>query len=237
VTECPEYTDTPSLPASSYSVHDPDRPRPPTVEAGGPTTTAPPGDATVLFDGTGLDAWAGVDGGPAGWTVEDEYVEVDPGTGDIRTREPIGDCQLHLEWRTPAPPADDWDRGNSGVFLADRYEVQVFDGYENAIYADGRPGAVYGQHPPLVDPCREPGAWQSFDLVWRSPRFDGEAVVRPGRVTLLYNGVLVQDGATVYGPTAHRQSRPYEPHPTARPLRLQDHGDRVRFRNVWYREL
>jgi hypothetical protein len=235
----PRYTDTPVLPASTYRVHDPERPQPPAVDPGEPTTQPPPADATALFDGGDLDAWETVDGGPAAWTVEEgEYFEVASGAGDVRTREPIGDCQLHVEWRTPAPPADSWDRGNSGVFLMDRYEIQVFDNYENAIYADGRAGAVYGQHPPLVDACREPGAWQSFDLVWRGPRFDDDGeLTRPAVVTVLHNGVVVQDGSEVYGPTAHQQSRPYEPHAPAAPLRLQDHGDPVRFRNVWYRPL
>jgi len=233
----PEYTDTPALPESTYRVHDPDRPQPPVVDPGEPASRGPPADATALFDGTDLRAWETVDGESPAWTVEDGYVEVVPGAGDLRTREPIGDCQLHVEWRTPAPPAESWDRGNSGLFLMDHYEIQVFDSYENAIYADGHAGAVYGQHPPLVNASRKPGAWQSFDVVCRGPRFDGGDLTRPAVVTVLHNGVVVQHAAELYGPTSHQESQPYDPHPPEAPLRLQDHGDRVRFRNLWYRPL
>lgn len=232
----PGYDDTPLLPGGEFRVHDPDRPHPPAVTPAGPTIPEPASDATVLFAGDGIDGWVGPDGGDPGWTVEDGELVVDPGTGDIRTRAPIGDCQLHLEWSTPAEPRDGPYPGNSGVFLADRYEIQVLNDRDAHIYADGYAGAVYGQHPPRVCAFTAPGAWQSFDIVWRAPRFDGDEVASPARVTVLHNGVLVQDHVPVYGPTTHRDRLAYEPHP-AQPLRLQDHDCRVRFRNVWAREL
>jgi len=163
---------------------------------------------------------------------------VEPGTGDVRTREAIGDCQLHVEWLAPeGGEGAGQGRGNSGVFLMDRYEIQVLDCDEDPTYADGYAGAVYGQHPPLANACRPPGEWQSFDIAWRAPRFDGDELDRPARVTVLYNGVVVQDVAEPFGPTAHRTFPEYSPHPPEAPLRLQDHGDPVRFRNLWYRPL
>jgi hypothetical protein len=232
------YTDTPRLPDTEYCVHDPDRPKPPSVEPGGATTTPPPSDATVLFDGTDLGRWEGADGGDPAWTIRDGSVTVEPGAGDIRTTESLGDCQLHLEWAAPAAVSGDGQgRGNSGVFLMDRYEIQVLDNHDNPTYADGYAGAVYGQFPPLVNACREPGAWQSYDILWRGPRFDGDEVERPARMTVFHNGMVVQDGTDLLGPTTHRDVLDYEPHSPAAPLRLQDHGDRVRFRNIWYRPL
>jgi len=163
---------------------------------------------------------------------------VEPDSGDICTREAIGDCQLHLEWQAPADDAGEGQqRSNSGVFFQDRYEIQVLDTYENPTYADGFAGAVYGQTPPLVNACRPPGEWQAYDIVWRGPRFDGDDVVRRARVTVLHNGVVVQDATELIGQTTHRDVGTYEHHPPAAPLRLQDHGDPVRFRNVWYRDL
>jgi hypothetical protein len=236
----PGYDDTPTLPDSEYCVHDPDRPRPPAVDPGdaASNTAAPPADATVLFDGTDIAAWEAQDGGDPEWTVEDGTLQVTPESGDIQTREPIGDCQLHLEWLAPADTGSEGQqRSNSGVFLMDRYEIQVLDCYENPTYADGYAGAVYGQTPPLVNACRPPGEWQSYDIVWRGPRFEGDEVTRPARVTVLHNGVVVQDATELIGATTHRAVGEYEPHPPAAPLRLQDHGDPVRFRNVWYRDL
>lgn len=232
----PGFEDTPRLPDSEHRVHDPDRPHPPTVTPAGPVTQSPPSDATVLFDGTSPAGWVAADGGDPEWTVTDGTLRVEPGSGDIRTADSLGDCQLHLEWATPADPADTDYPGNSGVFLADRYELQILDCVTAPIYADGWVGAVYGQHPPRVDVCLAPGAWQSFDIVWRRPRFDGDVLVSPARVTVLHNGVVVQDATEPYGPTAYRDYGEYEPHGPA-PLRLQDHGFPVRFRNIWYRPL
>jgi hypothetical protein len=232
----PGFEDTPYLPDSEYRVHDPDRPHPPTVRPDGPVTQSPPPDATVLFDGTGLTGWEAADGGDPEWTVEDGDLVVAPETGDIRTTESLGDCQLHVEWATPADPGDAEYPGNSGVFLADRYELQILDCAMATIYADGWVGAIYGQHPPQVDACLAPGEWQSFDVVWRRPRFDGETLVSPARVTVLYNGLVIHDAVEPFGPTAYRDFGEYEPHGPA-PLRLQDHGFPVRFRNIWYRSL
>jgi hypothetical protein len=233
----PGYDDTPILPGGEYRVHDPDRPHPTAVTPKGPNLLWPPSDAIVLFDGGDLAGWAGVDGGDVGWLVEGDDLVVEPGSGDIRTTQEIGDCQLHLEWATPAEPRDGPYPGNSGVFLADRYEIQILNDRDATIYADGYAGAVYGQHPPLVSPFTEPGAWQSFDIVWRAPRFDDGVLETPARVTVFHNGVLVQDNVRVFGPTTHRNQLDYEPHPPGQPLRLQDHDCRVRFRNIWARPL
>ena len=232
----PGFEDTPFLPDSEYRVHDPDRPHPPTVMPAGPVTQSPPSDATVLFDGTDFTGWEAVDGGDPGWTIDGNELVVDPGAGDIRTKESLGDCQLHVEWATPADPGDAEYPGNSGLFLADRYELQILDCATATIYADGWTGAVYGQHPPRVDACLPPGAWQSFDVVWRRPRFDGDTLVSPARITALHNGILIHERVEPFGPTAYRDFGEYEPHGPA-PLRLQDHNFPVRFRNIWYRPL
>jgi hypothetical protein len=236
------YTDTPLIPGSRWRVHDPERPQPLVVAPGTPSTPEapgqPPSDAVVLFDGTSLDGWVGKDGAPARWTVENGYVEVVPKAGDITSRAQFGDCQLHLEWQAPADVSgSSQGRGNSGVFLMDRYELQVLDCYQNPTYADGTTGAVYGQHPPLVNACRRPGEWQSYDIVWLAPRFDGDRLVTPAYVTVFLNGLLVQYHRPVLGPTSHKKVTPYEPHPPVAPLRLQDHSNPVRFRNIWYRPL
>jgi hypothetical protein len=234
----PGYTDTPKLPHVAYRVHDKERPHPPTVDPDGFVAKSPPEDATVLFDGTNLEQWEHEDGRDPEWTVEDDYVEVTPDSGDIRTTADIGDCQLHLEWAAETGvDATGQSRSNSGVFMQDRYEIQVLDNYENPTYADGYAAGLYGQHPPDVNACREPGAWQSYDIIWNGPRFDGDSVVRPATVTVLHNGVVVQNATELIGPTTNLEVYDYEPHPEAGPVRLQDHGDRVRFRNVWYRPL
>jgi hypothetical protein len=227
-----------------WAVHDESRPQPPVVDpgppGGGDRAGGPPADAVVLFSGTDLSRWrSDKDGGPAPWKVTDGAVEVVKGTGDIRTEQAFGDCQLHVEWRAPAPGTGTGQgRGNSGVFLMGRYEVQVLDSFQNRTYPDGQAAAVYGQHPPLVNASRPPGQWQAYDIVFRAPRFDAAgALVRPARVTVLHNGVLVQDGATLTGPTAHKARPPYAAHAERLPLKLQDHGDPVRFRNIWIREL
>lgn len=232
----PGFEATPLLPDSAYRVHDPDRPHPESVTPAGPVEQSPPSDATVLFDGTDLSAWESVDGTDPDWVLDDGTLVVEPDSGDIRTTESLGDCQLHLEWATPADPGDARYPGNSGVFLADRYEIQILDCAATAIYADGWVGAVYGQHPPAVDASLPSGAWQSFDIVWRRPRFDGDTLTAPARVTVLHNGILVQEATEPYGPTTYRDYDAYEPHGPA-PLRLQDHGFPVRFRNGWYRSL
>lgn len=234
------YTDTPLLPGSKWRVHDAERPQPKVVEPGSASTQAepgkPPSDAVVLFDGKDLGAWKGR-GGDAKWKVENGAMVVN-GTGDIETKEQFGDCQLHIEWSTPAEvKGHSQERGNSGVFLMGRYEVQVLDSFDNVTYADGQAAALYGQTPPLVNACRKPGEWQTYDIVFEVPRFEGERLVKAGRVTVFHNGVLVQHAQELLGDTAHRAVAAYHPHPPQGPIRLQDHGNPVRYRNIWLRRI
>ena len=225
-----------------WPIHSMDRPQPPIVRVGpaSPPVT-PPSDAIVLFDGTSLAKWRSADGadGPAKWKVADGYMEVAAGTGSIRTEQSFGDVQLHVEWRAPTPPkGESQERGNSGVFLMGRYEVQVLDSYNNVTYPDGQAAAIYGEYPPLVNASRPPGEWQTYDIVFHAPRFDASGkVVSPARMTVLHNGVLVHDNAVLTGPTAHSARVPYEAHPARLPISLQDHGNPMRFRNIWVREL
>jgi hypothetical protein len=199
----------------------------------------PPADAVVLFDGKDLSKWRGGGDGPAKWKVGAGYVEVAPGTGMIHTAEGFGDVQLHVEWMAPDPPrGSDQDRGNSGVFLMGRYEVQVLDSWGNVTYPDGQASAVYGQYPPLVNASRSPGQWQSYDIVFRRPRFGIEGSVKsPAVITVFHNGILVQDHVELTGPTAHQRRPPYEVHPDRLPIGLQDHEHPVRYRNIWLRNL
>lgn len=217
------------------------RPQPPIVRPPAYVSVPPPSDAIVLFDGRSLAGWRsqGDTTKAAAWKVEDGYMEVVPGTGAIETRRGFGDVQLHVEWRAPAPAqGEGQERGNSGVFLMGRYELQVLDSYRNTTYPDGQAGAIYGQFPPLVNASRPPGEWQSYDIVFHRPRFDaGGALVSPARMTVLHNGVLVQDDAVLSGPTGHHERPPYAAHPDQLPLILQDHGNPVRYRNIWVREV
>ncbi|HLU37982.1 MAG TPA: DUF1080 domain-containing protein [Planctomycetota bacterium] len=236
----PGYTDTPLIPGSRWRVHDAERPRPPVVEPPTPSSDAqpgkPPSDAIVLFDGTDLSAWKGR-GGEARWKIVDGAMEVN-GTGDIETREHFGDCQLHIEWCAPREvKGNSQDRGNSGVYFMGRYEVQVLDSRDNETYADGQAAAIYGQFPPLVNACRKPGEWQTYDIVFEAPHFADGKLVKPARVTVFHNGVLVHHARELLGAAAHRQVARYTEHPPEGPLRLQDHGNPVRFRNVWIRRL
>lgn len=236
------YDDTPFLPGTKWRVHDGNRPQPRVVTPGTCSTQEkpgePPSDAIILFDGTSLAGWESVNGGEARWKVENGYMEVVPGTGDIQTREHFGDCQLHLEWAAPSVvKGEGQGRGNSGVFLMGRYEIQVLDCYDNITYPDGTTAAIYGQYPPLVNACRKPGEWQTYDIIWLAPRFEGENLVRPAIVTVLHNGVVVHHATELMGATQHRILPSYTPHPPVGPLRLQDHGDLVRYRNIWYRPL
>jgi len=228
---------------AKWKIHDLNRPLPAVIDPGTPSTQdspgRPPSDAGVLFDGKDLSKWAHKDGSTPKWKVENGYAEVVAKTGYIYTREAFGDCQLHVEFAEPVPPnGESQERGNSGVFLMGLYEIQVLDSYENKTYADGQASAVYGQYPPLVNASRSPGQWQSYDIVFHGPRFDTNGkLLRPARVTVLHNGVLVQDNVKLSGPTAHGQRPPYKAHPEKLPLALQDHGNPVRYRNIWIREL
>lgn len=210
----------------------------PTVEPRVIDPGPPPSDAIVLFDGTDLGQWEGDNGKPARWKIEDGAMVVN-GTGSIRTKRAFGDCQLHIEWATPAKvEGEGQGRGNSGVFLMERYEVQVLDSYQNTTYYDGQAAAVYKQSAPLVNASRKPGQWQSYDIIFHAPRRDATGkVVKPATITVLHNGVLVQDHFEILGSTYHDQTPHYEKHPDKAPLSLQDHGNPVRFRNIWIREL
>jgi len=198
-----------------------------------------PSDAVVLFDGTDLSKWRSEDEGMASWPVEDGAMAAIGKGEDIFTIQPFGDVQLHVEWAAPAPPRGKGQgRGNSGIFLMGLYEVQVLDSYQNDTYADGQAAAIYGQHPPLVNACRPPGQWQSYDIVFRRPRFLADGTLStPARMTVFHNNVLVQDGAVFLGPTMWLQHLPYKPHLDKLPISLQDHGNPVRYRNIWVREL
>jgi len=231
---------TAQQPEQRWPVHSMDRPRPPVVTPPRAMPPSPaPSDAIVLFDGHDLSEWQQSDGQPARWRVVDSALEVVPQSGGIQTRRAFGDVQLHIEWSAPAPATGEGqNRGNSGVFFMGRYEVQVLDSYRNDTYADGQAAAIYGQYPPLVNATRPPGEWNVYDIIFRRPRF-GEAgrVLAPARLTVFHNGVLVHDNVAMRGATAHRREATYEAHEDRLPLSLQDHGDRVRFRNIWVRVL
>ena len=230
--------------AKQWAVHDESRPRPPVVTPGTPGTQERPGaapsDAVVLFDGKDLGKWKSAKGdGPAPWKVEDGALVVSGG-GDIVTKEAFGDCQLHVEWASPTPATGQGqDRGNSGVKIMGRYEVQVLDSFGEAkTYADGQAGALYGQYPPLVNASRPPGQWQTYDIIFHAPRFGADGkVTQPATATVLLNGVLVQDHAELKGTTAHKSPGVYKAHPAKLPLLLQDHHNPVRYRNIWIRPL
>ncbi len=233
------YDDTPLIPGTSYQVHG-CRPEPPVVTPPNPESrqepVTPPSDAIVLFEGQDLSGWESVNGGEAKWKVENDFMEVVPGTGDIQSKKAFGDCQLHLEWAAPEEvKGESQGRGNSGVFLMGLYEIQVLDCFENPTYPDGQTASIYGQCPPLVNACRKPGIWQSYDILWEAPVFDGDKLLRPAYVTVLHNGVMVHHHKELMGPTKHMETTSYTPHPAEGPLRLQDHGDLVRFRNIWVR--
>lgn len=194
--------------------------------------TAPPSDAIVLFNGGDLSAWKNVEN----WTFEEDYAVVG---STISTRQGFGDCQLHLEFATPAEVSGEGQgRGNSGVYLMGRYEVQILDSYENTTYYDGQCGAIYKQHPPLVNVCRKPGEWQTYDILFSAPRFHADGTLRsPAYVTVFHNGVVVQNHYQLQGGTFYESPPAYEAHPLREPLALQFHGNPVRFRNIWIRDL
>jgi hypothetical protein len=231
------YDDTPFLPNSPWRVHDRKRPQPPMVAPGTAGQTVqpavPPSDAIFLFDGKDLSQWQG--GNEKG--IEDGAINILK-TGELTSKRHFGDCQVHVEWATPAVAdggAMAW--GNSGVFLMGKYEVQIIESCDSHIYADGNAGAIYGQFPPLVNPTRKPGQWQTFDIIFTPPRFDGGRLVKPAYLTVFYNGVLAQYHQAVLGSTGHRLLPKYDSKETTGPIRLQQHGSAVRFRTIWVRPL
>ncbi len=201
--------------------------------------TLPPSDAIILFDGSNLDNWVGRNDQAVPWTLSDEIMTVVPRTGDIRTKQGFGDVQLHIEWRTPAEvKGEGQGRGNSGIFLMDRYEVQVLDSYENVTYPNGQAASIYKQHIPLVNACRKPGEWQTYDIIFMAPRFNDQGrIIHPARITVIQNGVLVQNNVELWGTTKFVGLPQYEAHSDKEPIRLQDHNDLVSFRNIWVRKL
>ncbi len=235
------YKDTPLLPGGKWHVHDSDRPEAKVIDPGSFSTQEtpgkPPSDAVILFDGTNMDHWR--DGnGPAKWKLENGYMEIAPKTGSITTTDQIGDCQFHVEWQEPRRlPGNSQERGNSGVLFFGRYEVQVLDSYDNSTYADGAAASIYGSWPPLVNAIRKPGEWQMYDIMFTVPRWEGTKLVKPGYFTVMNNGVVVQNHVELYGNSNHRAAPNYEPHPPRGSLQLQNHGNPVRYRNIWYREL
>ncbi|MFT7486276.1 MAG: hypothetical protein ACI9F9_002131 [Candidatus Paceibacteria bacterium] len=223
------YDDTPMITGTTWRVHDSSRTPPRVVTPG--TLGSAPSDALVLFDGTSLDQW---EGGP--WKIENGYMEVN-GAGSIQTKSEFTDCQLHLEWCSPAEvKGDSQGRGNSGVFLMGRYEVQILDSYDNVSYADGQASALYGQTPPLVNVCRPPGEWQSYDIIFEAPHFEGGEMAEPAYVTVIHNGVVTHHRKAIMGRTAHKTMAAYKEHGPGS-IQLQDHGNPVRYRNIWLREL
>jgi hypothetical protein len=233
-----------AAPDPNYLDHDRTRPQPPVVTPAVPSTQdsagKAPSDAVVLFDGTDLGAWVAMDGNPTKWIKGEGYMECVRGSGYVRTRQCFGDCQLHIEWATPAPAhGEGQGRGNSGVFFGlDRYEVQVLDSYGARTYADGSAAAIYGQYPPMVNASKGPGEWQVYDIIYTAPRFKpSDELQSPTRLTVFHNGVLVQNNVELTGPTSWLERAPYRAHPVKQPISLQDHGNPVRFRNIWVREL
>jgi hypothetical protein len=233
------------LPGQRWMVHDRSRPQARKVTPGLPIADErASSDAIVLFDGKDLSQWSsqGRDRKitEPKWKVENGYVELVAGSGSLITREAFGDCQLHLEWMTPTgtdPSRRGQMRGNSGVILMRRYEIQVLSSYDNITYADGAAGGIYGLYPPLVNPCRPEGEWNSYDIVFKAPQFSGDSLVKPAFLTLFFNGVLVHDHVELLGTTDLLPIAKYQPHPSEEPFLLQGHMGPVRYRNIWIRRV
>lgn len=214
-------------------------PVPPVVNTS-ESSNAAPSDAIILFDGTDLSAWESEkDGSAAGWLVEENTMTVKPETGGIRTKDNFGDIQLHIEWRAPAEiKGEGQGRGNSGLFLMGKYELQILDSYENETYTNGQAGSIYKQNPPLVNATNPPGEWNTYDVIFTAPKFNDDGMlITPAKITALHNGVLVQNNFELRGPTEYIGIPNYKQHDAALPIHLQDHGDAVSFRNIWVRKL
>jgi len=241
------YDDTPFLPDGKWRVHDSKRPQPEVITPGTESTQdkagRPPSDAIVLFDGKDLSNWTGRPKkkvnpeGKAMWTVEKGHMASNR-TGDLVSKGEFGSCQIHIEWSAPSVPhGTGQGRGNSGMFIMGRYEIQILDNYENKTYPDGQAASLYGQKPPLVNACRKPGEWQSYDIIFEAPEFKDGKCVKPAYATVLHNGVLMHNHQALLGPTQHKRVAQYAPHADKGPIKLQDHGNPVRYRNIWVRPL
>lgn len=239
---------TPLIPGTPWHVHDGARPQPAVVKPAATfSQSAPaPEGATILFDGKDLAKWQDAQGKEARWKVQDGFMEVTQGTGNIRTKDSFGDFQLHLEFATPADAkGDGQNRGNSGVMINGMYEIQVLDSYQNKTYPDGQAGAIYGQAPPLVNACKPPGEWQSYDIIFEVPRWDAQGkLTKPANVSVLHNGILIHHKHELLGATdgiggvPHKSlSRYAQTHDPKVFIELQDHGHPVRYRNIWLREI
>jgi hypothetical protein len=243
------FRDTPMLPGTKWHLHDPDRPQPPVVTPGATFSqeAGAPSDAEGLFDGKDLSKWQNNRGEPATWTMKDGYVETAARGGGIRTRNKWADFQLHVEWATPNPPRGTGQgRGNSGICINGMYEVQVLDSYQTKTYPDGQAGSIYGQSPPLVNASKPPGEWQTYDIIFESPRWNATGdLVRKACITVLHNGIVVQNHYEFVGSTDgisaavpwKTLSKYVGPHPPEVFVELQDHNNPVRYRNIWIRKL
>jgi len=211
-------------------------PVPPAVTPGDKAT--PPSDAIILFDGTDFSNWVNRKGETPKWKIENGAMTAVKKTGAVFTKQKFGDCQLHIEFRTPAEiKGKGQGRGNSGIFLQNRYELQVLDSYDNKTYSNGQCGSIYKQYIPLVNVCRKPGEWQAYDIIYMAPRFNKDGIfIAAARITVFQNGVLIQNNVEIKGNTEHRGLPSYKQHGKA-PIQLQDHGNPVSYRNIWIREL
>ncbi len=236
------YTNTPFIPGTKWHVHDGDRPQPPIVTPGKNFSQQgdAPSDAVVLFNGKDFSKWQGEKGGEVQWKIENDYMETTK-TGRIRTKDEFGDFQLHLEFATPEKvEGNGQGRGNNGVNIYGKYEVQILDSYNNPTYPDGQAGGLYGQTPPLVNASRPPGEWQTYDILWEAPQWDAAGkLTKKAYITVLHNGVVIHHRKDLTGNTPHQKVGTYEgaDKPTGRYLELYEHGNPVRFRNIWIRPL
>lgn len=231
----PGYLDTPIITGQKWRVHDANRPQPPVITPGKPSTQekvgTAPSDATVLFDGTNLDQFEN-----KSWKIVDGAMVV--GKGSQKTVKKFkGDLQIHLEFNFPESSKTSQGRNNSGLFLMGRYEVQILDCYKNVTYADGMTAAIYGQQPPQINACKPQGQWQTYDVLWTAPVFKDGKVVKKAAVTVLVNGVLAQHNTEFMWPSTHKKLNKYKPHAEEATINFQDHGNPVKFRNMWVREI
>jgi Domain of Unknown Function (DUF1080) len=205
----------------------------------GKTAADAPSDAIVLFDGKSGTAWQHTNGKDFNWKVDSGFIQVKPGTGNIQTKQSFGSCQLHIEWRAPyVVKGEGQGRGNSGIFLMSNYELQILDNYNNRTYSNGQAASLYKQRMPMVNACRPPGEWQSYDIIFTAPQFNADSSIRSAaKITVIHNGVLVQNNTEIWGGSEYIGIPSYKVHDSKLPIILQDHGDLVSFRNIWIREL